>query len=393
MRKVIFAIAFAYLLATSTQASSGQNTEIESKPSSVTADQSKSLTSKTAEAEALNALFLKADEALKNNPMNPDCHIDLGKALQARGDFSQAVKEYKLAIQLSPGRQNAVALKLLNGAGNGQKEFVEKKYTQNGIEAQTHKNYPVAEDSFKRALQIDPQNAELWSHLGSLYRDMKQPANAIMCYQQALKFEPNNAGAKQSVAQIRSAYWASKANPIWQRYFNAGLVALKEHNDSKAQSLFQASLEEARLIKTASAELSNSLYALGAMAMQLNEADKAVTFLTECSKLDSALCGERSSAAAFAQERLGDLAFAKSQYDAAGAEYRNAVNGFQSADDAQDLTSRALFKLSNVYEKQGEHLRAQALKTMSAAIPTPLSEEIALHAKYVELTREKADER
>jgi tetratricopeptide (TPR) repeat protein len=389
LRKIILAVTLMFLVSQIIQADPTKNTETESKALVDTADKPKSPASKAAEADALDALFIQADEALKKNPADPECHINLGKALQARGDFSQAEKEYKLAIQFSPGRQNAIALKLLNSVGNAQKEFVEKKYTQVGIEAQIRKDYPAAEDFFKRALQIDPKNPELWSHLGSLYREMKQPTNAIRCYQEALKFEPNNAGAKQSIAAITSAYWASRANPIWQRYFNAGLASLKAHDDSKAQSLFQASLEEARLMKTDSAELANSLFSLGAMAMQLNDTDKSVTLLTECIKVDTAIDGERSASAAFAQERLGDLAFAQKQFEEAGAEYRKAVNGFQSVDDAQELTSRALFKLSNVYEKQGEHLRAQALKTMSAATPTPLLEEIALHAKYVEQNHKK----
>lgn len=155
----------------------------------------KALALKPDDPDVLDALFVGWDTALKENPMAPENHIGLGQALQFRGDFGQAEKEYKLAIQLSPGRRNATAEKLLSGLGAAQKEAALNKYVNAGVDNQTRKNYPAAEDNYKRALQIDPTNASVWVNLGSLYQVMKQWDNALMCYKQALKYEPGNKDA------------------------------------------------------------------------------------------------------------------------------------------------------------------------------------------------------
>ena len=165
----------------------------------------KALGLKPDDPDVLDALFVGWDTALKENPMAPENHIGLGQALQFRGDFGQAEKEYKLAIQLSPGRRNATAERLIQGLGAAQKEAALNKYINAGVDNQARKNYPAAEDSYKRALQIDPQNDAVWVDLGTLYQAMKQWDNAIMCYNQAMKYNANNKDARLGLQTAQTA--------------------------------------------------------------------------------------------------------------------------------------------------------------------------------------------
>jgi len=46
--------------------------------------------------------------------------------------------------------------------------------------------------TFDKAVQLDPNDADLWSNLGNVLADMQRPADAILSYQHALKLNPRH---------------------------------------------------------------------------------------------------------------------------------------------------------------------------------------------------------
>jgi tetratricopeptide (TPR) repeat protein len=46
--------------------------------------------------------------------------------------------------------------------------------------------------TFDKAVQLDPNDADLWSNLGNILADMQRPADAILSYQHALKLNPRH---------------------------------------------------------------------------------------------------------------------------------------------------------------------------------------------------------
>ncbi|MBU0728772.1 MAG: tetratricopeptide repeat protein [Proteobacteria bacterium] len=53
-------------------------------------------------------------------------------------------------------------------------------------------NYPEAEQLYNRVLAQIPENINLLCNLGALYREMKDPASAVTCLQQARAIDPEN---------------------------------------------------------------------------------------------------------------------------------------------------------------------------------------------------------
>lgn len=58
-----------------------------------------------------------------------------------------------------------------------------------------------AEDYFNRCLQIEPRRADILANFGNLYRIEDQPAEAISCYESALKIEPGFRPARLALAR------------------------------------------------------------------------------------------------------------------------------------------------------------------------------------------------
>jgi hypothetical protein len=60
-----------------------------------------------------------------------------------------------------------------------------------GKAAQVLKRHHEAVDAFRRALDIDPQLAEVWYSLGITYSGLKHHTDAIDCYRQAISIKPD----------------------------------------------------------------------------------------------------------------------------------------------------------------------------------------------------------
>ncbi len=175
--------------------------------------------------DVLDALFVGWNEALKINPLAPENHIGLGQALQYRGDFGQAEKEYRLAIQLSPGHQNATASRLIAGLAQAQKDAAFKKFIDQGVDLQSRKMYKEAEDAYKKALQVDPQNDAAWVNLGTLFQAEERFDDAVACYNQALKLNRNNKDAIQGIQTATAAKQDKAVDALYKQggdLFKAG---------------------------------------------------------------------------------------------------------------------------------------------------------------------------
>lgn len=177
----------------------------------------KAITMKSDDPEVQDALVAGWEQAIKENPTAPENHIGLGQAYQYRGDFGQAEAEYKMASNLSPGRQNPQAQKLLATLGAAKQSFQINKYINMGVDLQSKKQYLQAIDAYKRALQMNPpdpkQKSDIMMNMGTAYQAQEDYANALASYQQALQFDPSNAAAQQG---LKTAQAGQKDKAITQ---------------------------------------------------------------------------------------------------------------------------------------------------------------------------------
>jgi tetratricopeptide (TPR) repeat protein len=80
------------------------------------------------------------------DPLTPEEHLNLGVAYEKRGEFDNAIKEYKLAAKKQP-----IAYLYLGNA-----HFQKKEWAQ-------------AEHNYKKAIETDPKNADAYNNLAWLY--------------------------------------------------------------------------------------------------------------------------------------------------------------------------------------------------------------------------------
>ena len=59
-----------------------------------------------------------------------------------------------------------------------------------------------AADALRRAIYVEPRDAESWYGLGVAFRELGEPHQAAVCWQQCLSFEPTHAGARDALQQL-----------------------------------------------------------------------------------------------------------------------------------------------------------------------------------------------
>lgn len=59
-----------------------------------------------------------------------------------------------------------------------------------------------AVDALRRAIYVNPRDAESWYGLGSAFRELGETDQAMVCWQHCLALEPGHAGAQEGLAQF-----------------------------------------------------------------------------------------------------------------------------------------------------------------------------------------------
>lgn len=108
---------------------------------------------------------------------HPDAHLYklLGNAFQALGQPTQAQDSYRQALRLQPN-------------------FAEVYANLGSLYAQ-HKNWGKAIECFRRALRLQPQLAAAYRNFAKVWEQVGNERQALDCWQRAVEIEPNWAGA------------------------------------------------------------------------------------------------------------------------------------------------------------------------------------------------------
>ncbi|KOP27642.1 hypothetical protein AMR41_03900 [Hapalosiphon sp. MRB220] len=143
--------------------------------------------------------------------IKPDYHLawhKRGIALDNLGRYEEAITSYDKAVEIKPdyyeawyNRGNALsdfgryeeAIASYDQAVNFKPDFPEA-WTNRGLKLEKLHYYEEATASFKRALEINPNFPEVynaWNGLGGVHASLGQLEDAILAYDQALKFKPD----------------------------------------------------------------------------------------------------------------------------------------------------------------------------------------------------------
>ena len=197
--------------------------------------------------------ILHYQRALELKPDYVDAHLNLGVALAAQGQCTEAAQHYQRALQLAPDDAEAHydwALALDDQGMSGQ-----------------------AVPEYERAIQLKPDYAKACDSLGVALANQGRLAEAEQAFDRALQFQPNLAKAHYNLALTFTTQgrWAEaighferaiQCQPGYARaHYDLGNALVHEGKPAEARSHFQQALDlataqgNAALTETARARL------------------------------------------------------------------------------------------------------------------------------------------
>lgn len=170
----------------------------------------RAISMKSDDPDVQDALVAGWEAAVRDNPTAPENHIGLGQGLQYKGDFGQAEAEFRLAISLSPGKQNPVAAKLLAALPAAKNQFNIDRLINLGVEQQSQKHYDLAIQYYQKALSLvspndNKQQSSIYMNIGTALQAKEDYKGAIDNYQKSLGLDPTNQGAQEGIKTASAA--------------------------------------------------------------------------------------------------------------------------------------------------------------------------------------------
>jgi Flp pilus assembly protein TadD len=158
--------------------------------------------------------------ALNINPNDADTHYNLGSALARQGELKQGIYHFSETLRLSPRNLKAlnnmgVALVLL-GRYDEALDYLEAALKINPLDADVHSNLGFALKKLgnpdgavrhlSKALAIDPDHVDALNNLGLVRKDQGQIEAAYQLFARALQLNPNLEQARRNLAEIKKQW-------------------------------------------------------------------------------------------------------------------------------------------------------------------------------------------
>lgn len=157
-------------------------------------------------------------DALEINPSSVTAHNSLGAALLMENRIPEAIVQFRDALRINPGYLNArynlartlAATGDLSGAGAAYAKFLQQEPDDAGAQAglgtidYRQHDYSGALAHFRKAASLDPANADIQTNLGTLLAIQGDLPAAIQAFEAALKIDPNHEAARANLARARA---------------------------------------------------------------------------------------------------------------------------------------------------------------------------------------------
>jgi tetratricopeptide (TPR) repeat protein len=115
-------------------------------------------------------------------------HCDYGIALAGHGNVDEAIRQFKIALDIAPQAASATAHYDLGVAYAGLKKF------------------DLAKVEYEKAILADPNSAEAHNNLGILLGQLGKTDEAITQFKAALRIKPDFQAAAENLGKISEAH-------------------------------------------------------------------------------------------------------------------------------------------------------------------------------------------
>jgi len=253
------------------------------------------LQSGTQSQEVLKRAIEQYEQIARLEPNNIDNHILLGRLYRLNNDLLKAENEFKTAVKIQPGSEEAVTMLafLYNDEGDSKRaaqvlasvpdaDRTTKLYAALGYTYEQQHDYPKAIEAYKDAIKQDPDNLEARRGLAQNLLNDNQSNAALEQFKAIVEADPHDAPSYMRLAEI----YRRTGN------FDKALEALK-----KAESEVQDSLEvpyNMAVIYQAQGKYDEAVATLQSLLKKTEKADGKYT------------AGEKNNRSVF-YERLGSV--------------------------------------------------------------------------------------
>lgn len=154
---------------------------------------------------------------VEKNPADFEAHYNLAAMLQARGELSEALKHYELALRIRPEDptvNNAfaaanlaashpdAAIKYLAAALRSRPDYFDAHYNL-GTALAMQGDFQGAVEHFRAAVRLNPQDANAEANLGGALAETGDWKEARMHLERALTIDPHNGLARENLEQVK----------------------------------------------------------------------------------------------------------------------------------------------------------------------------------------------
>ena len=165
--------------------------------------------------EILKRAIEQYEQIARLEPNDPDNHILLGRLYRVANNLPKAESEFKTAIKLEPGSEEAVSLLAILYDDEGtpakavsvleavpESDRTSKLYAALGFSYEQQKEYPKAVKAYRAAVDQDKDNLEAMRGLAQNLLNDNQPDAALEQYKQIVEGDPHDAQSYLRMAEI-----------------------------------------------------------------------------------------------------------------------------------------------------------------------------------------------
>ena len=153
-----------------------------------------------ANEEAQSALINGWLAAIRVAPHLANNHVGLGTAYQLKGDFLQAERSFRRALQIDANNQ--LANKGIDSLKEDRIKTQVALFLDRAIKFQKQGNLDESLANYIRALNLEPNNPDIHYNIGTAFQAKKDLARAQKAYSKALELNPNHQEAKDAIASL-----------------------------------------------------------------------------------------------------------------------------------------------------------------------------------------------
>jgi tetratricopeptide (TPR) repeat protein len=153
--------------------------------------------------EAQSALINGWLAALRIAPHLANNHVGLATAYQLKGDFDQAERSYRRALQIEPN--NKLATNGLHNLRHDQVKTQVNLFLDRALKSQQKKQYDISLNNYIKALNLEPTNPDIHYNIGTAFQAKGDYLRAQKAYNRTLELNPGHKEAKMALGILEGS--------------------------------------------------------------------------------------------------------------------------------------------------------------------------------------------